>query len=140
MTQSELEEIEQRLGLSLPAEYRTTMLSYPFTAGSFADECMLPNRPTAVLDLNEARVPLPASVARPFFVGSDGGEESYFVDAARLDSPVFVFELETGRHRIQAASWVAYLQGIRDTLVEIAVDEQAERERRLTKRWWEFWK
>jgi hypothetical protein len=100
---------------------------------------MLPNRTGEVIDLNEAGVVV-ASVGRPFFVGSDGGEQRYFVDAATADSPVYVYELETGHHRVLVASWAEYLEHIRDTHDEITADEAAARSRQLIKRWWEFWK
>ena len=98
MTEADLAKIEECVGFPLPSAFGATVLSYPFAAGSFADEFMLPNRPAALIDLNGARTKI-AGRSRPFFVGSDGGEEWYFVDASRPDSPVYVFELETGRHR-----------------------------------------
>jgi len=140
VTQSEIVEIERRLGFALPESYRSTMLAYPFPPDSFGNECLLPNRPSDVVDLNEAGVTGPEQVGRAFFVGSDGGEESYFVDATKSDSPVYVFEIETGRHRVHCPSWEAYLQQIRDTDAEIAADREAARQRKLTKRWWEVWK
>ncbi|MGH9884262.1 MAG: SMI1/KNR4 family protein [bacterium] len=140
MTENELDEIAQRLGFALPGAYRATLLAYPFPPDSFGDDCMLPNRPADVIDLNAAALPVPSNVHQAFFVGSDGGEETYFLDTARFDSPVYVFELETGQSRVLAPSWEAYLQHIRETHAEIAVDEEAARLRELTKRWWEFWK
>ena len=80
---------------------------------------MLPNRPSDVIDLNEAGARV-VDIKRPFFIGSDGGEEWYFVDASEPDSAVYVYELETGRHRALVASWAAYLGCIRDAHAEIA--------------------
>ena len=139
MTDADLGDIEARLGFPLPAAFRSTVLSYPFSPGSFADEFMLPNRSRDVMDLNEIGVAI-VGVERPFFIGSDGGEERYFVDASRSESPVYVFELETGHHRVLVASWADYLDHIRDTDAEIAADEAVAKQRELTSRWWKFWK
>jgi hypothetical protein len=139
MTEADLRQIEARLGFPLPAAFRSTALSYPFSPDSFADEFMLPSQPSEFIDMNEADVPI-AGIGRPFFVGSDGGEERYFVDASRAESPVYVYELETKRHRVLADSWANYLDHIRDTLAEIAADQVREKQRKLKKRWWKFWK
>jgi hypothetical protein len=139
MTEADLRQIEARLGFPLPAAFQSTVLSYPFPADSFADEFMLPSQAGEVVNMNVDGVPT-AGIDRPLFVGSDGGEERYFVDAGRTASPVYVYELETGRHRVLVDSWGKYLDHIRDTLAEIAADEDREKQRKLTKRWWEFWK
>jgi len=136
VTEAELGEIEARLAFPLPASFRSTALSYPFPPDSFADEFMLPNRPRDVIDLNKAGAAV-ADIDRPFFVGSDGGEEWYFVDASQPESPVYVYELETGRHRVLVGSWAAYLDHIRDAHAEIEADDEAARQRKLSKRWWE---
>ena len=139
MTEADLGQIEARLGFPLPAAFRSTALNYPFSPDSFADEFMLPSQPSDFIDMNQAGVSL-AGIGRPFFVGSDGGEERYLVDASKAESPVYVYELETKRHRVLVDSWASYLDHIRDALAEIAADEDREKQRKLTKRWWEFWK
>jgi hypothetical protein len=139
MTEADLRQIEARLGFPLPGAFRLTALSYPFSPDSFAEEFMLPSQPSEVIDMNEAGLPV-VGIDRPFFVGSDGGEERYFVDASNAESPVYVYELETGRHRVLVDSWEKYMDHIRATLAEIAADEERERQRKLTKRWWQFWR
>ena len=139
MTEAELRLIEERLGYSLPEEYNSTVLNYPFAADSFANEFMLLDNVDAVVELNEAGVEI-GDVERPFFVGSDGGEEWFFIDASKEESPVFVFQLESGKHHIRAGTWGGYLEEIRTAHAEIEADEEAARQRKLTKQWWEFWK
>lgn len=139
MTEPDLQQIEAALGFTLPASYRGTVLSYPFAAGSFADEFMLPNRPQAVIDLGGVDFVAPG-IDRPFFLGSDGGEELYFMDASKPDSGVYVLELETGKHRVLSPSWAAYLAHLQATHAEIAGDEEAERQRAKEKKWWQFWR
>jgi hypothetical protein len=139
MTEADLSEIEARLGFPLPAAFRATALSYPFPPDSFAAEFMLPNSASDFIGLNESAVTV-RGVTRPFFIGDDGGEERYFLDAAKPDSPVYVYELETGQHRVLVPSWPAYLDHIRAAHAEIAADEEATRQRKLTRRWWQLWK
>jgi len=139
MTAKDLAEIDSAVGGALPEIYRVTMLAYPFPAESFGDEFMLPNRAPAIIELNTSGV-TPAGFARVFFVGSDGGEERYFIDPGAAASPVFAFELETGRHRPFADSWDAYLAAIREVHAEIDQDAVAERARKANRRWWQVWK
>lgn len=81
MTTSELQRIEDHVGFRLPSYYRETLLQYPFPRGSFAEEFLLPDCPEAVLDLNDVVASLGPGV-QALFIGNDGGEERYFVDAS----------------------------------------------------------
>ena len=139
MNDEDFRTIEASVGFPLPGAYRATMASYPFAADSVAAESMLPNDASAVIDLNVAKYPC-AGIGRPFFIGDDSGEERFFVDASTQDSGVFVFELETGRVRLLVASWGKFLEYIRAQDAEIAADQEAMRQRKLNKKWWEFWK
>lgn len=138
MTGSELQQIEERMAFRIPSYYRETLLNYPFERDSFADEFMLPNCPQAVIELNDAGISTGTGV-QALFIGSDGGEERYFVDASLPDSGVFVFDLETGKQRQLSPSWSCYLDHIHATQTELEEDEKAGQERRSTKKWWQFW-
>ncbi len=139
MTDQEFQAIEKHVGFPLPAFYRTTLSSYPFDSDSFAAESMLPNDPKVVIELNDVEISSPV-VGKPFFIGNDSGEEWLFVDASKQDSGVFVFDLETGKHRQLVPTWTAFLDYIRAEHAEIAADEEAMSQRKLNKKWWEFWK
>ena len=139
MTDQDFQSIEKHLGVALPASYRATLSSYPFDADSFAAADMLPNDAAAVIELNGAEFSS-SEIGKPFFIGSEGSEEWFFLDAKNPDSGVFVFELETGKHRPLFPTWAAFLDHIRAEHAEIAADEEAMRQRKLTKKWWEFWK
>lgn len=139
MTEEELTQIESHLGLKLPEFYRSTMLNYPFPVNSFADEFLLTNYLEQVLELNHQPVEC-SGIGRPFLVGSDGGEELYYIDLQNLESPVYTLQLETGKHFQKAENWTQYLHRIEADLKEIEDDEQREQERKASKRWWEFWK
>jgi len=139
MTDQDFQSIGKHLGFPIPAYYRATMSSYPFSADSFAAEFMLPDDPEQVIDLNEIHISSP-EVSKPFFIGSDGGEERFFVDAAKSDSGVFVFELETGKHRPLTPTWTAFFEHIQAAHAEIEADKKAMEQRKLNKKWWEFWK
>ncbi len=139
MTDQELQAIEKHIGYSLPEYYRATSSNYPFPLDSFADEFMLLNAPEVIIELNSAEIS-PPGIGKPFFIGSDGGEESYFVDTSKDDSGVFVFGLETGNCHLLVPSWTAFLDHIRAEHAEIAADEEVMRQCKLNKKWWEFWK
>jgi len=139
MTEEDFQAIEEHTGFQLPAYYRETMSNYPFAIDSFAGEFMLPDDPRTVIDMLEEGFSVNGFRA-PFFVGSDGSEECYFVDASQPDSGVFVFEIETEKHRPLTPSWSGFLDHIRAALAEIAADEEAQRQRKLNKKWWEVWK
>jgi len=138
MTEIDLKRIEKELGFAVPDYYRATMLNYPFGTDSFADDCMLPSRPDRVIELVGVDSHFDG-IEQPFFVGTDGGEEWYFVDSSKPDSGVFVFQLETGKHESLSPSWNAYLEHIRAIDAEGAADEAAELERKRNKKWWQFW-
>lgn len=139
MTDQDFQSIEKQIGYSLPALYRATLSDYPFALDSFAAEFMLPNEPNFVIDLNVCARSL-SDIDKPFFIGSDGGEEYFFVDASKEDSGVYVLELETGKHRQLVPTWERYLDHIRATHAEIAADDNSMRARRLKKKWWKFWR
>jgi len=139
MTESDISKIESSLNVKLPEFYRRTMLSYPFPVDSFAEEFLLTNDTESVLESNQHPSEY-EGIGRPFLVGSDGGEEIYFVDLAVNSSQVFTYEMETGKHVEKAKDWGEYLSQIESDLKEIEDDEKAERERKANKKWWEFWK
>lgn len=57
---------------------------------------MLPKRLDAVIDLSGAKFSSP-EIGKPFYIGSDGGEEMYFVDASKPDSGCFGLRDEDGQ-------------------------------------------
>ena len=139
MTTADLQAIEDRLNIKLPGSYRAIMAAYPFSPDSFAAEAMLLDEVDAVVDLNSAGVVI-QGVSRPFFIGSDLGEEWYFLDPADNESPVFVYELETGEHRVLDPSLEKYCDRVRAMEREIEAEEKAEMDRKPGKKWWAFWK
>jgi len=139
MKESDIRKIESALDVPLPEFYRVTMLTYPFPADSFANEFLLPNDPKTILEYNQHSGEYPG-IGKPFVIGSDGGEEMYYVDLAADSSQVFTFDIETGKHTPKAADWTMYLSQIEADLKEIKGDETVEQERKANKKCWEFWK
>ncbi|MBK7670723.1 MAG: SMI1/KNR4 family protein [bacterium] len=139
MTESDLQTIEERLSITLPGAYRATMLHYSLPPESFGTEAMLPDTVEAILDLNMDDMAM-NGVLSPFFIGSDLGEECYFLDASRADSPVYVYQLETGKHQVLDATMEQYVDRIRRDDAEAAADDAAAEMRHLNRKWWEFWK
>ncbi|MHC4118417.1 MAG: SMI1/KNR4 family protein [Planctomycetota bacterium] len=139
MTESEINKIEASFNLTLPEFYKSTVLNYPFPPDSFADEFVLLNTPQSILEYNQDRGEY-SDTGEPFVIGSDGGEEIYYLDLASDSSQVFTFDMETGKHHVKAKDWSDYLSQIEADLKEIEQDERAEQERKANKKWWEFWK
>jgi hypothetical protein len=133
MTDIDLQRIEDSLHIKLPADYRSLMLAYPFPPDSLSADCLLPNSVDAVLDHADTGGTLPP---HSFTIGGDGGEEIYFIDLSRQPSPVFVYDLETGKIKEEAPSLDAYVQQCRDTEEELRLDE----EEMARKKWWQFWR
>lgn len=133
MTNSDLQRIENELGIKLPADYRSLMLAYPFPPESFSAEQLLPDSAATLLQLAGGSENLPP---HSFIIGDDGGVETYFIDVSRQRSPVYVFQLETGKVQEEAPSLDAYVQKCRDTEDEIRRDQALMAKRK----WWQFWK
>ena len=112
MTEADLSEVEAELGITLPDFYRTTMLNYPFPEKSYVAQSSLVNDPKAILKYLRMTWGLPG-IGRPYGVGSDGGEEVYFIDLTASDTRVYVYNHETAKHHVLAKDWEAYLSGIR---------------------------
>ena len=139
MTESDLKTIEERLSITLPCAYRATMLHYPLPPDSFGPEDMLLDTVEELLELNMDGLAIDG-VPSPFFIGSDRGEECYFLDASRADSPVYVYQLEIGKHQVLDATMEQYIDRIRRRDAEAAADDAAAEMRHLNRKWWEFWK
>ncbi len=140
MNLEDLKKIGNSIGITLPDYYKSTMLNYPFPKDSFADEFMLVNNPGAVIENNDkSLIEAIDKGVKPFSIGSDGGEELYYVDLNKEKSEVFVYYLETQKSEIQSKTWNDYLEDIKKTLKEIEEDEKAMEERKKNKNWWQFW-
>lgn len=127
MTGDELQKIEQKLGFSLPAYYRAIMVAYPFS-DDYTSKYFLADNLKAVIK-NNSKPKAIEGISRIFFVGGDPQGEQYFVDAAKVESPVYAWKPRTGKHSIKAKTWEEFLDILRaDTkdLEEEIAAEQAQ--------------
>jgi len=136
MIQPEINTIQEKLGIKLPAFYVETMLNYPFPKDSFGEELMLTNSIEIILDYNGAF----DTKDKCFAVGSDGGEFIYYIKLNGEDT-VYIFDMENSDYHnsIEATSWQNYLGNINKIHQEIEEDERQEIERKKNKKWWQFW-
>ena len=65
MQRSDLDRIENLLGVSLPVAYREAMLAYPFAPDHQAAELWMPNDAAIILDMNRP-IPERRSAAEPW--------------------------------------------------------------------------
>ena len=73
-------------------------------------------------------------------MGSDGGEFTYYIKL-NGEETVYIFDMERSdlHNSVEASNWSDYLDYIREVHQEIEEDEELEKERKLNKRWWQFW-
>lgn len=136
MNQSEINTIQEKLGIKLPAFYFETMLNYPFPKDSFGEELMLANSVEIILDCNGV-----FDIKNKYFaIGSDGGEFIYYIKL-NGEEIVYIFDLENSDYHnsIEAPNWQKYLENINKVHQEIEEDESQALERIKNKKWWQFW-
>jgi hypothetical protein len=90
VTGDDLQKIEQKLGFSLPAYYRATMVAYPFSNYEYTAKYFLADNLKTVIK-NNSKPKAVEGISRIFFVGGDPQGEQYFVDPAKLESPFLGF-------------------------------------------------
>jgi hypothetical protein len=132
MTAADLQRLEKELAISLPTDYKTLMTAYPFPADSFSADCLLPDSADRLLELSSDRQKLPP---HSYIIGDDSADETYFLDASRESSPVYVFEVVSGKVSERFPNLEAYVRHCKKT------DENLLRyaARVESRKWWQFW-
>jgi hypothetical protein len=149
MTIANIQRIEQALSVKLPEQYSQLLVDYPFSEDSFGTTCMVIRDADALIDLNRGRsahfmihhregrwVPQ----KNHFMIGSDGGEEQFYLDLDDPGGAVLKFDLETGELTPYARDIAEFKERIYQIDRDIDADEKRAEERRRNARWWEFWK
>ena len=132
MTTSDLQHLERELKISLPSDYKSLMTAYPFPPDSLSADCLLPDSVDSLLKISRSRQKLPP---HSFVIGDDSADETYFLDVSQEHSPVFVFDVPTGKVRERFPSLVAYVEHCKET------DGKLRRYAKLVenRKWWQFW-
>ena len=137
MNPTDLDRIEEILGVALPIRYRDTMLLYPFPPDHEAPQGCMPDSVDYVLKVNADRqASWPPGLV---IIGDDGGEEQFLLDCRTQLGPVVVFELETGKLRPLARDFDAWLAQLDLWQRDVADDQAYLRRRYEQRRWWQFW-
>jgi hypothetical protein len=144
MRADDFDTIEKSLSIVLPDQYRSVLTQYPFPPDPDSSSLWLVDDHETVIETTKTfranqgtRGPWPLDYV---YLGNDGGEEAYFLDVSRTPAPVLTYEYETGAIRPQAPDLAAWIDELRDRLVEIAADERYMAERKQAKKWWQFWR
>lgn len=144
MTETDLDRIEAALRVRLPPEYRATLLDYPLPPDPDSSGLWLVDDATDVIEsTRHFRVSPPASgnwSDNYLYLGSDGGEEAYFLDLGRTPATVLTYEHETGRLRSEAPDLATWIQTLRVAFTEVQDDARSMAARRRDKPWWAFWR
>jgi hypothetical protein len=139
----DLDRVEQALDVRLPPEYRAALLEYPLPRDPHSTDLWLVDDPDELVRANEIfRGALLRGRPWPqhyFYVGGDGGEESYFLDLDRTPAPVVVYDIELGTFTELAPDLPTWLDTLRRELEAIAEDERRMAEAWGRKKWWQFW-
>jgi hypothetical protein len=124
-TKKDLDKIEKLFNIQLPDYYKSTILNYPFPKGSCAEEYLLPCYPNLIIENNEPSFleSIKIKETKPFCIGSDGGEEVYYIDLISEKTNVFVYNFERGKSEKYVHSWAEYLKDVDKTLKEIEEDK-----------------
>jgi hypothetical protein len=126
VTWDELQKIEQKLGFPLPPYYRATMLAYPFSNYEYTAKYFLAGNYKTVIKNNSQQIVI-EEISSIFFVGGDPQGEQYFVDAAKVESPVYALDSKTGKYSIKAKTWVEFLDILRADIKDLEEEIAAER-------------
>jgi hypothetical protein len=141
MTAADIQRIEQALSVKLPADYQHLLVNHPFPDGSSAAACMVIRNAEVLIHVNKnrslhfrimnlqragKRVPQP----HHFLIGSDGGDEQYYLDLLDPGCAVVRFDLETGSMSPYAQGMAEYLAKIEQVDRELAEDGQRAAARR----------
>ena len=138
MHPSDLDRIEQALGIELPASYRAVLEHYPFGPYSCGEDSLVDDAE----DLIRAnRRPHDILRGEPptrgyLWIGCDGGESSYYLDLQAASSPVYEYDLEMDELTVLASDIDDFVSKCKQIDQEVAEDEQ----RAAQKRWWPFWR
>jgi hypothetical protein len=131
--------LERELSVSLPEQYKSALLAYPFAAGSVGEE-MLVADVQWLLERNRANNPAfasrgPDKQAMPglaqglLLIGIDGGELQYYLNVNSSTNAVMEYSLETQQLSEFAASFGHYLERIRQIDAEIRAEGAGGRAR-----------
>ena len=135
--------LERELSVSLPEPYKSALLAYPFAAGSVGEE-MLVADVEWLLERNRANNRAVARGKRDkpslsqglLLIGIDGGELEYYLRVNSSTNAVMEYSLETRQLSEFAASFVQYLERIRQIDSEIGAEEVlGERRARAIPKW-----
>ena len=131
--------LERELSISLPEQYKSALLAYPFPAGSVGEE-MLVSEAEWLLRRNRSDSSTGASGRRHehrlpglsdglFLIGTDGSELRYYLRVNANTDAVMQYDLETHRLSEFSASFSQYLERIRQIDAEVAAREALGEER-----------
>jgi hypothetical protein len=139
MTSETLAKLQADLEVQLPQEYLDVFKNYPFSDNHFGmemlvdDENVLTQRNRSAAKKPTRRKPRPTVSDGFFWIGSDGGELSFYVKLGRGFHGVWYFDIETGDTQKYCDDIKDYLQKCRK------IDADEERLPNETSKW-PLWK
>jgi hypothetical protein len=139
MTNAQLADIEQALGIPLPLSYKALMTS---DLGRISDRnyaFWLYQDPSRVIDANMTLCSSLEGVhnwtTNYFTIGHDGGGNQYFLDLANIKSPVFCLDHETKEITTEWSSLDEFVIAWREKVQQLVAQSKIQKSR-----WWQFWR
>lgn len=139
MIEQDLGKIESHFGIKLPKQYCDCLLNYPFSEESWAADVAMPHELELIKEINSSRPSLVkfgvTDYTRYFQIGSDGGEQLYYIDLQSEECSVYSANLEGSDFKQLAYTFSEWL----DQLTKIDEANKADEVRMKQKSWWKFW-
>jgi SMI1 / KNR4 family (SUKH-1) len=147
VNESDIEYLQQALGLQLPNEYRSILQDYPFEDDSdiadsqlWNDSSLLVSGQEGLSEMLQEATSGQHSASQFFQIGFDGGEELYLIDLNDDSSPVYAYDLEQSAIAVKSSSIDTWVAECRQLEAELLADEMEIARQHTERRWWQFWK
>ena len=130
--------LEQELSVSLPEQYKSALLAYPFARGSVGEEMLVSDvewllkrnrRNNRTFAPGKDKQSFPSVSQGLLLIGIDGGELEYYLKVNSSTNAVMEYCLETQQLSEFAASFEHYLERIRQIDSKIDTEEALGEER-----------
>ena len=148
MNREELAELESRLSLTLPEEYKGTVIRHPFPeTGSYNYELCGDYETLLEENLGMRSEGFFGEQWNPtwFVIGTDGCGNNYFITTDPFDGNIYFADHEEKFHRSNLSgnfhykSMDEFLRFLEETEKEIQEEELASESRIVNRSWWQFW-
>ncbi len=145
----DIDRIERELDIELPEEYKSILLAYPFAHDSVVYEDDLFGDAATLISRNQESGQYGFMVhdwpSHYLVIGTDGAGNDFFIDLQAAGSAVYIADHEVTskskrlEYRLTAPSITDFVDLLKKQEAEFEEEERQAAERRLNRKWWQFW-